>query len=442
MNHIIEIHNFTPASFRKAAKQMKWDTDKVEEVIKQFYETKKASHIRVFERYGDVAEVSDNGKTTYKYKRVFVADGGVDQYDARENVVVKHSGTILSEDEWEQHPYWEFHAEKLPGRWQGIGVVESLKEAQIRINELSNLQAKSSYWMALHVFQTRDPAFNRNLNGDVRNGETLNVDSEVTEVVISDRNLAHFNEEDNKWFRNRDEMTFSYDVVQGERLPAGTPLGSAQIAQTQTLSYFEQIQENIAMDVKEMLYKDIIPTSLKELSKEHVLRLVGQDLDAYVEMCKNALVNKEIVRLALESLSGKPFPTQEVQDTVGIAVEEAIKQGKEKLLTVDKGFYDGIKFDVDIDITGESVDTRVRYATKFAILQAITADPTMITDPVKKKVLMSMAEDGGVNPVDLFGVEKKTLQDMMPQVQNGRAGGGVSAPAMGQAMQGQASQTV
>lgn len=440
MNHIIEIHNFTVSGFRKAAKQMGWDNEKVEKVIKEFHETKKSSHIRVFERYGDVADISESGKTTYTYKRVFVADVGVDQYDQRNDLTVKHTGTTLKEEAWDEHPYWEIHAEKLPGRWLGLGVVETLKEAQIRINELSNLQAKSSYWMSLHVFQTRDPAFNRNLNGDVRNGETLNVDSEIQEVVISDRNLAHFNEEDNKWFRNRDEMTFSYDVVQGERLPAGTPLGSAQIAQTQTLSYFEQIQENVALVVKEMLYTDIIPQFLKESTAKHTLRLVGKDLETFIEMCKNELVFKELIRIAINDTSG-PFPTEDDKIAVSAGVEEAIKQGKEKILDIPRGYYDGIKYDVDIDITGESVDTRVRYATKFAILQAITSDPTMTTDPVKLGFLYSMAEDGGVNLVDILGTNKKKAEEMMPEPQ-GRAGGGVSAPAIGQALQGQASQTI
>jgi uncharacterized protein (UPF0147 family) len=123
------------------------------------------------------------------------------------------------------------------------------------------------------------------------------------------------------------------------------------------------------------------------------------------------------------------FPTNEDKDVIGLAIEESIKQEKEKILTVPKDHYKDVKYDIDIDITGESVDTRVRAATKFAILQAITADPTMTQDPFKKKVLMSYMEDGGINPNDFFDVEKKEMQEMVPQ--GGRAGGGVSAPQMG-----------
>lgn len=438
-NFIIEIHNYTPSEFRKVAKQMKWKQSDVDDVIEKYHQMKDCSHIRIYERYGEVAEEGTGGSYTYKNKRVFIADVGVDEYDQYNQLTFQHPGVELSSEEWEGHPYWEFHAEKMSGRWLGIGVVETLFEPQIRQNELANLQTKASYWAAIRVFQTRDSAVNRNLLTDTRNGEILNVDSEITQIDMSDRNLAYFNEEYRKWMNNRDEMTFATDAIQGERSPAGTPLGSTQLSLGQTLSYFEQIQEDIAMTVKEMLYEVIIPKFEKEATTEHIIRLVGKDLDTYIGMVKNELVLKEIIRLVT---TGNPFPTKHDAEVIGIAVEEAIKQGKEKLITIPKNFYKDIKYDVDIDITGESVDTRVRYATKFAILQAITSDPTMTTDPVKRNFLFSMAEDGGINPNDLFEVEKKTLEDIVPQQKQQMGGGGVSSPQMMQALQGSASTTV
>lgn len=440
-NYIIEVHNFSIPDFRKAGKEMGWDESKIEEAIKKFHEQKDSSHIRVYERYGEVEEMSDKGERSYTRRRVYVADVGTDEYDQRGELTVENPGVVLSSEEWEGHPYWEFHAEKLSGRWLGIGVVETLFEPQIRQNEIANLQSKASYFAALHLWQTRDPNFNRNLVTDARNGEVLLVDSEITQVAMDERNMPFFSDETNKWLRNRDELTFSYDVVQGERLPAGTPLGSAQIAIGQTLSYFEQIQENIALDIKEMLYEVIIPQFEKDSSTEHTLRLVGQDLDVYIEMVQNELILKEMIRQAVDSVTGRPFPTSQDREVAEVAIAESIKQGKEKILTIPKDFYKNAKYDVDIDITGESVDTRVKAATKFAILQAITADPTMTQDPTKRKLLASYAEDGGLNPADFLGADKTDPADMTPQV-SGRAGGGVSAPALSQQVPGNAVQTV
>lgn len=438
-NYITEIHNYTVAEFRKVAKQMKWEKSKVDETIEKFHQTKEASHIKIYERYGEMADDDNN----YEYRRIYIADVGVDEYDQYGNLEVAKSGVLLSSDIFEpsdvENLYWEFHAEKIAGRWLGIGVVETLFEPQIRQNELVNLQSKTSYWAALRLFFSTDPNMASNLKTEKRNGEVITGDAAITQIDMSDRNLAFFNQETQKWMQNRSELTFSYDVVQGERLPAGTPLGSAQIAISQTLSYFEGIQENVALDIKEMIYKVIIPQFQKDNNKEHTIRLVGKDLDAYIEMVKNEIVLKEMIRLMVKQ--GKVV-TNEDKDAIGLAVEETIKQEKEKILTVPKGHYEGVKYDVDIDITGESVDTRVKAATKFAILQAITADPTMTQDPFKKKVLMSYMEDGGINPNDFFGVEKKDVNDMVPQ-EAGRAGGGVSAPQMNMgAMQGQVTQTI
>ncbi len=432
-NYIIEVHTLSVPEFRKIAKQMKWKESDIKKVIEEFHKMKGQSYIKLYERYGEVEKDGD-----YTYRRVFHADVGVDEYDQYQGLVVPHPGVTLSSEEWDGHPYWEFHTDKMPGRWLGVGVVESLFEPQIRQNELCNLQSKASYWLSLHIFQTRDPAFNRNLNGDVRNGETLTVDSEVTEVVISDRNLAHFAQEHQKWSSNRDELTFSYDGVQGNRLPAGTTAAESNNSLAQTLSYFELIQEDVALDVKEMIYEVIVPQFEKENTAEHTLRLVGKDLDEYITMVKNELVLKELIKQAVKSLDGDPFPTESDKEVIEIAVTQAIKQGKEKILTVPKDFYKGVKYDIDIDITGESIDTRVRYATKFALLQAATADPTLLSPEEKKALVMSMSEDGGVNPNDFFS----SSVDVPEGRNEGRAGGGVSAPQLGMKIPGQTSQTL
>jgi hypothetical protein len=418
---ITEIHPYSIPQFKKVAKLMGWEDARVKETIEKFRGMKDAQYINVFERYGELADEKYN----YSYKKIYVADVGTDITEQQTNKEISGRGVLLSEMEIDEHPYWEFHKDKISGRWLGVGVVEELIEPQVKQNEIANLQSKTSYWAALRIFQTRDNAINRNLFTDVNNGEVINSDSEITQIDMSDRNLAFFNEEFTKWMSNRDELSFSYDVVQGERLPAGTPLGSAQIAISQTLSYFEQKQEDIAMDIKEMIYSVILPNFQKESTKEHTLRLVGEDLDTYFEMVKNILINDEIVTQILRG----QIPDKNV---ISLAVEENFKRGKEILLPIPKNFYSDTKYDLDIDITGESVDTRVKNATLFALLQAITVDPMMTQDPMKRKILFAIAEGGGISPNDFFGVPRSSqqmLQQQMGSTWSG-AGGGVSKPTM------------
>lgn len=416
-NYIIESHNYTVPDFRAVAKKMGWKQSDVDSVVDLFHKMKDTTHIRLFERYGEVREEGTDGTVSYPYKRVFIADVGIDEYDQKGNLTIQYAGVELGSDVFDGNPYWEFHAQKIPGRWLAVGIVEALIEPQVRFNELKNLQAKASYWAALRLFYSADPNQAGNLMVSKANGDVLTGDAPITQIDMSDRNLAFFNEEESSWNKNISDITIAF-------APVGHSVIAVQIAQDQVTSYFGQIQENIALDVKEMLFQVIIPQFEKDSTPEHTLRLVGQDLDTYASMIKNELVLKEMIRLA--TTQGK-FVDEQDRDAIGIAIEAAIKQGKEKILTVPKGFYTGVKYGVDIDITGESVDVKTRYATKFAILQAMTADPTMTTDPVKRKFLFSMAEDGGLSPADFFDMTAPSAVDPN-QLPNGRAGGGVSSP--------------
>jgi hypothetical protein len=436
-NYIIEKHPYTVAGFRKAMKEIGVDESKIEETIKLYRQMTDIRHIMVYERYGEV-EIKD-GK--WEYRRVYIADVGVDKEDQMTNRTVPYRGIELKSDVVSENPYWEYHLEKIPGRWLGIGVVETLSEPQIRENELANLQSKASYWRAIVLFKSQDPGIAGKNMLENRNGDIVDTSAgDVNQLDISDRNLAFFNEETTKWMKNRDELTFSYDVVQGERLPAGTPLGSAQISISQTLSYFEGIQENIAMGVKEMIYSVILPQFEKDSTPEHTLRIVGRDLDTYIAMIKDGLVNEEVVK---QYIKGK-FPTQYEAKVIGIAIENGLKKSGELLKKLPKDFYKDNKYDVDIDITGESVDTRVKSATKFAILQAITTDPTMLVDPFKKKLLYSMAEDGGINLNDFIGQEQKSIEQQMAELQpQTGAGGGVARMSVpNNPMAGQTTKTI
>lgn len=419
---ITEIHRYTPETYRKAAAEFSWkDTNKV---IAEFHKMKDKNWIEVYERYGEVMKEDAHGNKTYPYKRVFVVDVGVDEFDHQQRTTLPHSGIVVKEDEVDSHPYWEFHLEKLPGRWLGIGVVETLFENQMRENEIANLQSKGSYWAAMRLFQTRDQGINRNLMIDAQNGEIIEVESEITQIDMADRNLAFFNEETRKWLENRDELTFGYDVIQGERLPAGTPLGSARLAAAMAGSHFDQIRENIALRIKELLYKVIIPQFQKENSMEHMLRLAGEDLDTARETIINQKVNNSLMRFVADK---KRLPTEKHFQAMKIGITEVVNRGKEILKKIPKEFYKDIKYYIEIVITGESKDTSVFQQTMIAGLQAVQQDPTLLTDPVKKKFFFKFLEAGGVNPVDFIADIKTPQQQIEAQVP--AKGGGISRPA-------------
>jgi len=394
-NFIIEVHYKTPLDFKRIAKERGWD---YQPVLDRFVPSNQ-DYIKIYERYGEVDGV---------YKRTLIAEPA------------ENSQFILSEDSVKENPYFEFHLNKLPGRWMGIGVVELLTDPQIRINELTNQQVKSSYYNSLRLWQTQDQGVNRNLLTDAVNGLVLNTQSPITPIDMSDRNSGAIENEINRWSANSDKITFAHEPIRGQTTK-GVTLGATELAVGLGGAFFGQIQENVALDVKQLLYDVIIPQFAKENSVKHSLRLVGEDLEIYNKMLIDIRVNNKL----LSSLK-KGLPTKEKFEIMKALVSERVKRGKEKLIDLPNDFYKNLKYKINIDITGEQVDVRTRSANKFAALQAITADSTLLSDPRKRKFFRSWLEDGGLRLED-FDVEEEPQLNQI--VQKG-SGGGVSRPTM------------
>ena len=186
-------------------------------------------------------------------------------------------------------------------------------------------------------------------------------------------------------------------------------------------SYFSQIQENIAEQIKNLLYNKIIPYFQKLNSGEHILRIAGEDLDKL-----NQVIISQKARESLFSylITNGKLPTKDFLDIKKALIEEKVKQDKERLVKIPSGFYKNLKYKIDIVITGESLDMRTQSANLLSALQAITADPTLLSDPAKKKFFYKYLERTGISPEDIRPTEQGGIETLT------RGGGGVSRPTI------------
>ncbi|MDD5006538.1 MAG: hypothetical protein PHS34_07610 [Candidatus Omnitrophica bacterium] len=419
-NYIIEQNYYTPSEFKKTGNKNGWDKDEMDKMLKLFASSKE-QYIRVFERYGEV----ENEDGLSDYKMVIVAD--IPQ-DVKNNPNVKYTITndiLLADKLVPRHPYFEIHINKISGRWLGVGVPEQVSENQIRINEVSNEQVRSSKWSTLRLFWSRDPGQNRNLLTSAEDGEVLQSEDEIKQVDMVDRNLAYYQEETAKWEGNAQRTTFTTDIMLGERTPAGTPLGSAQLSTAQAMSYFDQMREDLGLALKVFLFDYIIPQAEKNLSKEHILRIAGEDLEQLNELILNTNIHKkffEYVENQTKNRGVSKLPSPEFMELLKTVEEERISRQKEQQMFVPTDWYKDAKYEIEIEITGESKDARIVSANLFAALQAMGTDPTLLQDPIKRKVFGKYLELGGININD-FSVTKQEI----PTAPTKGAGGGVSA---------------
>lgn len=432
--YVIEQHRYTPYELRK----QNWDKDKIEKVIKAWRETKNP-YIRIVERYGELTEEEMEGggdPNKHKYTRTiaFIPEGRDITTQQLDKWNIPSGGIVIDQDEVtpDEFPYREFHWEKIPGRWLGIGRVELLSDPQMRTNEIVNLRVKSSYFAAMNLFQSRDDNVKKNLLKSFMSGDVITALDRIERVPTEDRALGSMDLEERKWSGIRDELTLTYDVVRGERMPAGTPLGSAQMAAQMVTSYFEGIQKRVGLMLKEVLYNDVIPMFKKQ--KEHYVRLVGEDLDKWHNLKIAEKTNKELLKFVFEK---NRVPTKTQFEVMKSVISDKEKSDKKEIL-IPKDFYKDIKYRVDIVITGEARNVQVEMANNAMILQMIQQDPEVLKDPAKRKVFSKVLESMGKTIEDIDGGEQEGIQQTVAQNVRAKKGGGISAPpTMGQGQQGQ-----
>ena len=421
--YIIEQHRYTPYELRKQP----WNKDKIEEAIEAWRETKEP-YIRIVERYGELTkeEMEGGDPNTHKFTRTiaYIPEGRDFTQAQLERWKIGSGGVILEQDEITQDdiPYREMHWEKIPSRWLGIGRVEVLMDPQMRTNEIVNLRVKNSYFATMNLFFSRDDNVKKNLLQAFESGDVITALDRIERVPTEDRSLAGLDIEERKWSGIKDELTLTYDTIRGERMPAGTPLGSAQIAATMTLSYFDGIKENIGLTLKEIIYNDIIPQFKKQ--PEHYLKLVGEDLDKWHQLQAAAKLNQEVLEYFKKH---KKAPTKTQYDIMKETIKEKEKTRKESL-QIPKNAYKDIKYKVDIIITGESRDLQVQMANNAMILQMLQQDPTILSDPSKRSIFTKILDKMGMRIEDLDGGEVEGKEQMMAQKVGQQKGGGISKP--------------
>jgi hypothetical protein len=389
----------------------------------------KMPYIRVMERYGEVSEEEFGGDPDkYVYARyiVYMPESEIDK---RMRMEPRSAGVILDKTKLkpEEFPYREFHWEKIPGRWMGVGRVELLTDPQVRTNEIVNLRVKASYVAGLNIWQTRDDNIKKNLIKDIANGQVLTTMDRIEKIPTEERNLSSFVQEESGWLNNRDEMAFTYDTIRGERSPAGTPLGAMQMSVEMMASYFEHIREAIASDVKKMIFEDIVPLFKK--TGEHYIRLVGEDLDKWQQLKIKQRTSLEILHYTFKN---GQLPSSVQYDAIKQVTEQKVREGKDSAL-IPADFYKDLKYSIDIVITGQDKDMRVQAANMAMALQTMIADPTVLTDPAKRKVFGKQLEAVGINIADITPEEMTPSQAPVEQRAE-RQGGGISAPSLPQNM--------
>ena len=399
--------------------------------------------VEVFERYGEVplSWFTDKESDENEYVLAKYCVAGVDSsIKNAEGVIIAEEGVVLYKEQIDELPFKEVHYTKTEGRWLGIGIVEILFENQRVINQLKQAEFLGHELGSIQLFQSRDDTIAQNITTDLQSGEILKVKSEITPIPTEMRDTVGLQNSMQKIEEHSDSLTFSRDVVSGENPPASATLGAVQIQTQQTTAVFDYKKENIGLFLGEYIKDLVFPQIEKELNRAHVLRLTGTmaEMQKLRKNYATRYANTKLIQHVIGNDSSAPEIDQILYDKY---FKEGIKQvglhGDKIWTDVEEKFFKDLDYEVDIVSTGENKNIYSQINNGNALLMALAKDPTLATDPIKKKILFKVMSAMGWHMSELEDMETEAqqtqdeLQQLQGQLQQGQGGqqGGAQLPA-------------
>lgn len=392
--------------------------------------------VEVFERYGEVplSWFTDKESDENEYVLAKYCVTGIDEsVQNSEGVIIAEEGIVLYKEQIDELPFKEVHYTKTEGRWLGVGIVEILFEPQRIINQLKQAEAIGHELGALQLFQTRDDTIAQNIMTDLQSGDILKVKSEITQIATELRDMAGLQNSMQSVETQSDNLTFSRDVVSGENAPGQATLGAVQIQTQQVTAVFDYKKENIELFFNEFIKDLVVPQMEKELNLAHVLRLTGTM--AEMQKLRNNFAtntaNARIIKHAIESDATDPMTPEADQMLYDMYKEEALKEisihGDKIWTEIEDKFFKDLDYEADFISGGENKNIYAQINNGNAVLMALAKDPTMLQDPVKKKILFKVMTAMGWHMSELEDLDSEQLQANQQQneqqLQGGQQGG-------------------
>lgn len=408
---LIERHEYGSDELRIVGKQNNWEN--IDEVIKG---SNVNSQTQI---YGSTVGLKeDNVNSGIVIYEAWFPEGYLENEKSNWFVISKNSNIVLAEAK-KDCPYKKLPFRSVPGRLPGIGRVEEAFEDQIYLNRIANYKSSGFHWTSKHVYQTRSSNLEKNLMTQVDDGEILISNSEITPVVNEERNLSAYAADEQRWGQNLLNRTFTTEPISGQRSPAGTPLGSTVIQTQQATAFYKQKREELAEFIKEILWDWILPQFTNQKRKEHEILIQNliADNDGESDKFFNLILNERMNKLRLTSKFLSPEQW---------AIRKSIQSEllKKENLKIPKGFYDNLKYKIDIMITGEQLDVQARQATYMTIFQILGSNPTIFQDKKALRVFSKMLDMIGISPKDIFDEEVSGLQSTI----GAQRGGSIASP--------------
>lgn len=413
----------TPSKMREKAADG-WDKDKIEEAISKFYTNQAPSpymdqqsiskpvstpYVKCYQAFGEVPESwltdSPHNLPGQKLVRSLFIVAGVDNpiMGTNENnapIVMGEEGVILFKSKWfGDWPLRDFHYDKTPGRYLGIGIIEDLYPIQERVNELVQQKRSSMAISSMHIFQSQDRTVVKNILNDLVDGAVLMAGAKggITAIGMEERNLPAFQSEEERYAKQTNDMTFAYDATRGEALPSTTPATNAVIQERNSSSVYLFKREDLGNMYRDFFNDEVIPQAIRSLDKEHIIHFIGGPEE--LAKIDSVLVNNIAKSRGIEMmLAGQFVDVPALKEKIS---QELKKGGSSRFIEYVKGFYKKASLDFDINTQNEQENVPIVTANLFTLVTTLAKSPGALQDPILKALIYEWAEKSGISAMKL-----------------------------------------
>ena len=279
-------------------------------------------------------------------------------------------------------------------------------------NSIENLRRRAMLWSAKKIFQSPSDEIQDNLITDVKDGTVLKIEQggEVTPVDMSNRALVDFNAATSVWAENSSQKSFTFEVATGQSMPSGTPFRLGVVLSNAVSAHYQFKKEILGLFIKEVVEECVVPQFKRDISLDHVLRLANdeegiQDLKEEVarlranQVYHSFILDKGVLPDYNEILR---FEMQKIDKEPAVFVNVLRKE------------YDDIDTKVEVEVTGEAINTESRMTTYTNIFQTLASNPAILQMPEMRRLLGVITSQTGESLESVLGPITSS-PEQMPQ---------------------------
>lgn len=309
------------------------------------------------------------------------------------------------------------------------GAVKNLFEAQWMVNH-STKSIKDQLDIASKLFfQTADPNFvGRNVVRAIEQGDIMihEANKPLTPVNNQSHDITVQSSFMQMWRGLASEINGVSESMQGNIAPSGTAWRQVEALLNESHSLFDLMTENKGLEIERMLRTFVIPHLKKKLKnkEEIVATLEAHDIDRIDQMYIKAEKTRRAKEAVKEALLRGELPTDVPTDDIESQIKEDLAMaGNQRFLVPSEiddktwqDILDGLEWDLEVEVTGESSDKNTILTTLNTAL-ATVANPNFVNNPTAQMIVGKILNaTGEISPLEMASLQSQQPTQTEPPV--------------------------